>query len=170
VGRWRSSGKRDAVIIASSGGAGTTVTVDINNAACASLTINPGNNSQTSTLFFNNNSVLTVSGNVAIGANGNRFGIINMTNGGTLIASGTVTLNNGATFTGGTGTLKVGGTITVVGAPTFTAGSGTVEYTGANPAIASLTYQNLTFSGTGTAGAAGPLTIQGNLLIQAEAL
>jgi hypothetical protein len=122
--------------------AGTTVTVNINNAACASLIVNSATNNQTGTLSFNNNSVLTVSGAVTIGGTGNRFGIINMTSG---------------------GTLKIGGAVTLGGGGTFTAGTGTVEYTSANPTIASLVYQNLTFSGTGTAGAGGALTIRGNL-------
>jgi len=135
-------GSGDDVTIASSAG-GTTVTVDVNNAACATLTVNTGNNNQTATLSFNNNSVLTVSGAVSFGGMGNRFGVINMTNG---------------------GTLKIGGAVTVGGGGTFTAGTGTVEYTGTNAAIASLTYQNLTFSGTGTTTAGGALTIRGNLL------
>ena len=136
-------GSGDDVIIASSV-AGTTVTVDVNNAACASLTINMATNNQTGIISFSNGtSILTVSGAIIIGGTGNRHGTIDMTNGGTLKAGGTVTLNNGGVFT---------------------AGTGTVEYTSANPTIASLTYQNLTFSGTGTAGAGGALTIRGNLL------
>jgi hypothetical protein len=62
------------------------------------------------------------------------------------------------------GTWKIGGTITVNNVPTFTGGTGTVEYTSTNPTIyAGFVYQNLTFSGSGTAGASGALTIQGNL-------
>ena len=134
-------GSGDDVIIASSA-AGTIVTVNVNNAACASLTINTATNNQTGTVSFNNNSVLTVSGAVAIGGSGNRHGIIDMTGG---------------------GTLKVGGAVTLGSGGTFTAGTGTVDYTSANPTIAALTYQNLTFSGSGTAGAAGNFAIQGNL-------
>jgi len=120
----------------------STITVDINNAACATLIVNMATNSQTGTLsFLNATSQLTVSGAVTIGGTGNRQGAVNMTNGGTLKIGGAVTLGNNV----------------------FTAGTGTVEYTSANPSIASLTYQNLTFSGTGTAGSAGILTIRGNL-------
>jgi type IX secretion system substrate protein len=120
----------------------STITVDINNAACATLIINSATNNQTGTLsFLNTSSVLTVSGNVTIGGTGNRQGSIDMTNG---------------------GILQIGGAVTL-GSHMFTAGTGTVEYTGANPTIASLVYQNLRFSGTGTAGAGGTLTIQGNL-------
>jgi len=136
-------GAGDAVIINSTAG-GTTVTVDVNTAACASLVVNSANNNQTGILAFNNNSLLTVSGAVTIGGAGNRHGTINMTSGGTLKIGGAVTLGNGGVFT---------------------AGAGTINYTSANPTIASaLVYQNLTFSGTGTAGTDGALTIRGNLI------
>jgi len=122
---------------------GSTVTVDVNNAACATLIVNMATNNVTGTLSFNNSSVLTVSGAVTIGGTGNRKGAINMTSGGTLKIGGAVTLGNN----------------------TFTGGTGTVDYTGANPTIVSAwVYQNLTFSGTGAAGTDGALTIQGNLL------
>jgi hypothetical protein len=64
-----------------------------------------------------------------------------MTNGGILKIGGAVTLNNNV----------------------FTGGGGVVQYTSANPTIASLAYHTLTFSGSGTAGAGGPLSITGNL-------
>ena len=130
-------GNMDNVTIVGS----SRVTVDVNNAACATLTVNSATDAQTGTLAFNNNSVLTVSGAVTIGGTGTRRGSINMTNGGTLKIGGAVTLGNNM----------------------FTAGTGTVEYTGANPTIARLVYQNLTFSGSGTAGAVTPLIIRGNL-------
>src|SRR5678810_930216 len=47
--------------------AASIVTVDINNAACATLIVNNATPGQTGTLRFNNNSVLTVSGAVTIG-------------------------------------------------------------------------------------------------------
>ncbi|MDD4980574.1 MAG: autotransporter-associated beta strand repeat-containing protein, partial [Candidatus Omnitrophica bacterium] len=82
---------------------------------------------------------------------------------------------NGFTITGsGTNTLTVTGKL-IVDAVTFTgnyvdwdtrtinAGS-TIDYQNANPTIdASLTYQNLQFSGAGTADVNGTLTIQGDL-------
>jgi hypothetical protein len=120
---------------------GSTVTVNLSNAACATLIVNSATNNQTGTLSFNNGSTLTVSGAVTIGGMGNRQGSINMTNGGILKIGGTVTLGNHI----------------------FTGGGGIVQYTGANPTIASLVYHTLTFSGSGTATAGGPLTIQGNL-------
>jgi len=64
------------------------------------------------------------------------------------------------------GTLRVGAT-TWAGNYSFTptppAGF-TIEYYNANPTInAAITYQNLAFSGTGTANASAALTVQGNL-------
>lgn len=72
---------------------------------------------------------------------------------GTFTTSGT-TIVPGATFTTN---------YTIAGAKTISAGS-TFNYTNANPTIDdSITYQNLQFSGTSTAGTSGTLTIQGNL-------
>jgi hypothetical protein len=147
-GNWSATGTWVGGVVPGSGDDVTivntaNVTVDISNAACATLNINSGSGSGTATLTFNNSSVLTVSGTITIGAGGSRAGSIIMTNGGTWKIGGTVTINNLNTFTGGTGTL---------------------EYTSTNPAInAGFIYQNLAFSGSGTAGASGALTIQGNL-------
>ncbi|PWU24319.1 hypothetical protein C5B42_00060 [Candidatus Cerribacteria bacterium 'Amazon FNV 2010 28 9'] len=133
----------DDVTIASSAG-GTTVTVDINTAACATLTVNSTNDNQMSNLLFNNGSVLTVSGDITIGGTAIQHGHIIMTGG---------------------GTLQVGGALTLGAGGVFTAGAGTVDYTGANPTItSSFIYQNLTFSGTGTAGTDGALNFRGDLL------
>ncbi|HKB43563.1 MAG TPA: hypothetical protein VKC90_04210, partial [Chitinophagaceae bacterium] len=124
---------------------GITVTVDVGTAACASLTLNVSNNNSTATISFNNSSMLTISGNLVVGntTGSNRHGAIDMTSGGTMKIGGAVTINDLGAFTGGTGT---------------------VEYTSANPTIsAAFIYQNLAFSGSGTAGASGALTIQGNL-------
>ena len=101
--------------------------------------------------------------------------------GGAASLAGSLTLSsgtfdpNGNTVTGtGANTLSVTGTLLVdkttfvgnyasVATPTLNAGS-TVNYKNANPTISSApTYQNLTFSGTGTAGSDGTLLIQGNL-------
>src|SRR5947207_13335463 len=60
--------------------------------------------------------------------------------------------------------MKNGGTVTINDLGTFTGGTGTIEYTSTNPTInAGFIYQNLAFSGSGTAGTSGALTIQGNL-------
>ena len=72
----------------------------------------------------------------------------------------------GGTATLTAGTLRVGATSLSTNysfTPSPPAGF-TIEYYHANPTISnSLTYQNLQFSGSGTAGASGALTIQGNL-------
>ena len=120
---------------------GSTVTVNVNDAACATLTVNNATPGQPGTLRFNNNSVLTVSGAVTIGGTATGRGVITMANGGTLTIGGLTRIAGGV----------------------FTAGMGTVEYTSANPTILGTVYQNLTFSGSGTAGSGGPITIRGNL-------
>jgi hypothetical protein len=87
------------------------------------------------------------------------------------VAGGTATLNtnnNSVTVTGnitgagpitsGSGTITVGGDWTNNG--TFTKGTGTVVYNGsAAQSVAALSYNNLTFSGSGQKNAAGNLTI-----------
>src|SRR6188508_1005930 len=65
-------GSADNVTIVGS----STVTVDVNNAACATLIVNMATNNVTGTLSFNNSSVLAVSGAVTIGGSGNRKGAI----------------------------------------------------------------------------------------------
>ncbi len=128
----------------------STVTVNVGTAACASLTINSGNNNQTGTLNFINTGVgvLTISGNLVIGGSGNRMGALNMTN---------------------VGTLKVGGAVST-GSISFTPGAGTIEYTGTTQTVAStLTpYNNLILSGSGTkpigSVAADTLSMQGTTI------
>lgn len=105
----------------------------------------------------------------------------------TLVAGGNLNLTTNLTVTAGsfhpncniitgsgTNTLTVTGTLLIDAATfsenylswetrTLNAGS-TVVYTHVSPTIdAALPYRNLTFSGTGTAGSSGNLTIQGNL-------
>ena len=108
---------------------GITVTVDVATAVCASVSINVNVANGTGTLQFNSGSVLTVTGNVNVGFNAAKIGILTMTNG---------------------GTLKVGGSFTIdPSGGTFTPGSGTVEYNGANQTIANVSYNNLSLSGSG---------------------
>jgi hypothetical protein len=110
------------------------------------------------------NGALTINksgGSVTLG-NAITVGTFTMTAG--TFDAGTYLLTTTATLTAGT--LRVG-TATWAGNYSFTptppAGF-TIEYYNANPTInAGITYQNLAFSGTGTASASGALTIQGNL-------
>ncbi|MEI6123172.1 MAG: T9SS type A sorting domain-containing protein [Bacteroidota bacterium] len=84
-----------------------TVTVDVSNAVCASLTIqrvSAGING-TTTLGFNANQQLTVSGTVTMtGGATNKEAKLDMTNGGTLICKG-LALNSNIIFIPGTGTV-----------------------------------------------------------------
>lgn len=133
----------DAVIIRGN----ATVTVNINNAACASIQINPNDNNQTGILSFNNASVLSVGGNVTIGGSGNRRGSINMTNG---------------------GTLRLAGSFITTNLNTFTRGSGTIEYNASgNQNVTSLlgAYNNLTISGSGTKTLAASINVASTLTV-----
>ena len=134
-------GSSTAVTIAS----GSTVIVNVGNATCASITIGGGARS-TAILSFTGVGVLTVSGNVVIGANLQRRGSINMSSG---------------------GIFKIGGTFSIVNLNSFTRGAGTIEYNGSSAqAVAPLgTYNNLVFSGSGAKSIAAPTTIAGRLSI-----
>jgi hypothetical protein len=89
------------------------------------------------------------------------------------VSSG-VTFDPGSFILSGAGTFTLSGTAivpgvtfatnyTIAGIKTINAGS-TFIYQNANPIIdASITYQNVSFTGAGTAGANGALTIQGDL-------
>ena len=102
----------------------------------------------------------TLTGNVSGGAftiNGTG-GTLNLGTGLTHAFSGTWTRTNG-TLDGGSSTLRLGGTVSGTGG-TFTASTGTVEYNASgNQSVASLTYNNLTISNTGTKTLAAALTI-----------
>ena len=88
--------------------AGVTVTVNVPNAQCLTLTLNEGTNGN-ATLTFNNGSQLTIGTSLTLGANNkNRTGNIDMTSGGTLQIGTTVTFNYG-TWTPGTGTVEYNG-------------------------------------------------------------
>jgi hypothetical protein len=82
---------------------------------------------------------------------------------GTFDAGTYMVTNTSCTLTAGT--LKLGAATRAGNLQTFaTPVSTAIEYYNANPAIdGSVVYQNLTFSGSGTAGASAPLTIQGTL-------
>jgi hypothetical protein len=150
---------------------------------CASLTVGgtttPTGGTDTTTLT-STISTLSISGNLTVrgfdsGLNDNN-GTFSL-NSGSVSVGGLVVLNadSGAsatlTMAGGaqTGTLTLSGSSPFstpgAGTATFTAtGTGaTVIYSNPAPTIRATTYQNLEFNGTGTAGADGALTIQGNL-------
>jgi autotransporter-associated beta strand protein len=128
----------------------TTVTVDVSNAVATSVSVNPdgSTNNTTATLVFNSGSVLTLGDEITIGGNGNRDGVLDMTNG---------------------GTLKLGGSATVMNVSangTFTSGTGTVEYNrSGTQTVAAQTYNHLILSGNNTKTSAGNFTANGTLTI-----
>ncbi|MGC9151455.1 MAG: beta strand repeat-containing protein [Microbacter sp.] len=157
---------------------GFTVTVDVTNAACATLQIGGNNtNNNYGILAFANsgNPVLTVTNNVQVGGNGNtvRTGTITFANGATLnagsitlggtvgnAAAGIIDMTNGGILQ--TGSLAVN---TVAG-NTWTPGTGTVimDATNTLPATIFTTFNNLSTT-TGTTTTSTALNIDGNLSI-----
>jgi hypothetical protein len=134
-------GSGTAVTIAT----GATVTVNVSNATCASIIIGSGTRA-TAILNFNSGGILTVSGNVVIGAIRQRRGSINMSNG---------------------GSFKIGGVLSISNLNAFTRGSGTIEYNGsAAQTVGALgTYNNLVLSGSGAKSILAGTAIAGKLFI-----
>ncbi|WP_286971247.1 T9SS sorting signal type C domain-containing protein [Flavobacterium sp. UBA4854] len=124
---------------------------------CASLSMSPTSNNNTSTLSYTNSTGrLTVNGIVTLGENGsnNRRGALNMTNGGLLVCQGFALANTSTSNT-------------------FTAGSGTVQLTATNtlpstPSSIFSTFNNLTIS-SGTTTFVTGLTINGTLSVASVA-
>jgi len=145
-GNWSSTSTWVSGVVPGSGDAvtivvGSTVTVDITTATCASLTLTPASNG-TSTLAFSPNCILAIVGNITIGSNGQRKGSL-------IMASSS--------------TLKIGGTLTVGNNFAFTASTGTIEFNSATAQTVGtdLPYYNLTFSGGAKTTASGTLTVNG---------
>lgn len=136
----------DAVVI----NRGKTVTVNVANAACASLQLGgTTSGSGAGTVTFNSGSQLTVSGVVTIGGGTGGSGSINMASGGTLIAN----------------------SFTVTTAGTWTPGSGTVQLAANNtlPTSFLISFNNLTISAGTTTLVNKNTTISGNLLVSSGA-
>jgi len=127
---------------------GATLTVDVSNGTCKSLTLGsstaPAGNG---TISFNSGSQVTDAGTVALGGSTGQTATIDMTNGGTLIT-------DGFTVTGGAGTV------------TLTPGSGTIQLGTANTTLpaAFTTYNHLTITGS-TIKLGVATTLNGNLTI-----
>jgi hypothetical protein len=129
----------DVVIISG----GTTVTVDVSNAVCSSLTIGD-NNKATATLSFNSGTQLTVTGIVTYGGNGNslRNGAIDMTYGGYLKCS----------------------SFSIANFQSWTPGKGSVEFTGAFTVTTDFAdFNNLIINSSGTVTLSGSTIITGTL-------
>jgi autotransporter-associated beta strand protein len=150
----------DAVIIRD----GVTLTVNVTNAACASMQINSGAKNTASLAFASSGSPkLTVTGNVTVGqfGNTNRDGRITFTSGSTLecgsLSLGAVNTQTSALIMTAGGYLKVNGALTAFSSSTFTPGTGTVELTATNTLPSSIftSFNNLIISGgTTTTGVA----------------
>ena len=150
----------DAVIIRD----GVTLTVNVTNAACASMQINRGGNSTASLAFaLSGSPSLTVTGKVTVGqlGNTNREGRITFTSGSTLecgsLSLGSVASQISALNMAAGGYLKVNGALTAFSSSIFTPGTGTVELTATNTLPSSIftSFNNLIISGgTTTTGVA----------------
>lgn len=127
---------------------GDNVTVNINNAACASAQIgSTSSGGGNGTLTFNSGSILDVSGSVTLGNSNNNRG------------SGSIDMTNG-------GLLKVGNAITAPRLGSFTSGAGTIEYDRAgNQTIYATNYFNLTLSGSGAKSILNGTSVSGALSI-----
>jgi hypothetical protein len=84
---------------------GVTLTVNVANAVCKSITIGTGANNITASLTFNAASQLTVSGQVTM-ISGNKNSSVNMTQGGTLICEGFTSTGSGNSLVPGAGTVQ----------------------------------------------------------------
>jgi autotransporter-associated beta strand protein len=160
----------DAVIIRD----GVTLTVNVTNAACASMQINSGGNSTASLAFaLSGSPSLTVTGKVTVGqlGNTNREGRITFTSGSTLecgsLSLGSVATQTSSLIMAAGGYLKVNGALTAFSGSTFTRGTGTVELTATNTLPSSIftSFNNLIISGgTTTTGVA--LTAAASLTVK----
>ena len=130
---------------------GFMVTIDISNAACASIQLGGSTlGTGTGTLAFNAGSQVTISGALNIGPfnNNNTAGSLTMTAGGTLTCA-SIILGKLGTWAEGTGTIELTATNTV-------------------PANTQINFNNLTMSG-GTTSLVRNVTVSGNLLINSGA-
>lgn len=121
-----------------------SVTVDINTAACASVSLGTGTAAY---LVFNAGSKLTVTGDITLGGTGTKKANFDFTNGGHLV-TGTFSNWNGS-MTYGTGTVEVTGNIAAFGSADFT------------------NWYNLTFSGTSNCTLNSTAYIYGTLTLSA---
>lgn len=158
---------------------GTTVTVDIPNAECQSLTIGLGTGTATIAFTTAGNPGLTVYNDLVIGGSGatNRLGSLVLQNGSTLTA-GTLHLGGtGGTPAPGTVNMSAGGTLEVNSfqvnnsSGTWTPGTGTVKLLSTNtlPSSVITSFNNLILeTGTTTTGVTLP-SLSGGLTIGAGA-
>jgi hypothetical protein len=129
-----------------------TVTLNVNNAACATLNLgkNTGSSAHSGTLTFasSGSPALTVSGTVTLGGASSTA------------SAGIITMTSGATLSAGSFAV-----VTATG-NTWTPGTGTVVLTANNtlPSTIFTSFNNLTINGGATTTAVG-LTVGGNLVV-----
>ncbi len=145
---------------------GYTVTVDIANAACSTLTL--GASGKLGGLTFNSGSQLTVgAGTGTVTFEGNKVNTLTMTSGGTLIAGSLVLTNTSLTWTPGTGTVQLQATNTLP-ASVFTSFYNLTITTGTTTLAVNLAINSggtLTInSGATLARSTYLLTLNGNLI------
>ena len=153
---------------------GFTITVD-QNSACAQI-ITAANSNAVGNITLGGAFSLTVTGNIALGAN-------NAAKDATLLFAANSSVSCGSLTVGGTsgsgtitmtagGTLIVGGAITIgAGSGTWTPGAGTLQLTADNtlPATIFTTFYNLTISG-GTTTLGRIITVSNNLSVTSGTL
>ena len=158
-----------------------TLTVNVNNAICASLQLGGVTGNNSGTLTFStatvSNPSLTVTGLVRAGGagNANRDGIITFINGSTLTAGSLILGNSGGTPGQGTVTMTAGsimnvGLLSVINAGhTWTPSTGTVVLTATNtlPNTIFTSFNNLTIN-SGTTTAAVGFSVAGVLNLAAS--
>lgn len=123
---------------------GTTITVDVSTAVCASFQSTNASPPSAATLLFNSGSHLTVSGTVTVGGDFSHPLNITMTSGGILTCAG-FSIGNAGTWTPGTGTVELSATNTL-------------------PTTFFTSFNNLKIIGGTTTNAVG-LTINGTLIV-----
>ena len=136
---------------------GTTITVDVSTAVCASFQGTNTSPNSAATLLFNAGSHLTVSGTVTVGGDFAHPLNITMTSGGILTCAG-FTIGNAGTWTPGTGTVELTATNTLP--TTFFTSFNNLNITGGTTTNA----VNLAINGTlnvsdGAAFSAGAFTL-----------
>uniref|UniRef100_UPI002FDB029F beta strand repeat-containing protein n=1 Tax=Flavobacterium sp. TaxID=239 RepID=UPI002FDB029F len=122
-----------------------TLTVNVSNAVCKSITLGNGGSNNNGNLTFNASSQVTISGNIIFAPIGNRTNTLTMTAGGNLICQG-ITINEPSS--------------------SFVSGAGTVTLTANNtlPTTIFTTFNNLSITGGTTTIGVGT-TVSGNLVV-----
>ena len=167
-------GTSDAVIVSS----GATLTVDVNNAVCASLTLGAGSTPGTLTFVNGGTLSLTVNGTIIVGSGtAGGTGTIHLLSIGKLTCGGlSLSSTSAASVYGDGGTLTLNGAITVGSGGTYswypTNGTVVVAATSALPSSVFTQFNNLTINpGSGNTVTTGAdMSVNNNLVISSGTL